>query len=81
MDIVTRDRRNTIKDKIKTQLKVGKSIKIKNNLGRNKYETFEAIIKELYDNVFLIETLDKKVKCFTYGDILTKTIIIENIAF
>ena len=44
-------------DEIKTKLNnyVGKSVLIKYNLGRNKYEEYEAKIKELYNNVFLVE--------------------------
>ena len=34
-------------------------------------------IKEKYNNIFIVETLDKKVMSFTYGDIITKTIIID----
>ena len=54
---------------------LGKIVKIKYNLGRNKYETYEAKIIKLYNCVFLIELNENKaVKSFSYTDIITKTI-------
>ena len=63
---------------IKKQLgnNIGKEVYIKYNLGRNKYEEYMAVIKELYDYVF---TVDSKygLKSFSYRDIMTKTIHID----
>lgn len=69
-------------DEIKTKLNnyVGKSVLIKYNLGRNKYEEYEAKIKELYNNVFLVELenkINKEIKSFSYNDVITKTIKIN----
>ena len=69
-------------DEIKTKLNnyVGKSVLIKYNLGRNKYEEYEAKIKELYNNVFLVElenNINKEIKSFLYNDVITKTIKIN----
>ena len=69
-------------DEIKTKLNnyVGKSVLIKYNLGRNKYEEYEAKIKELYNNVFLVElenNINKELKSFSYNDVITKTIKIN----
>ena len=75
MDIL--DRRNIIKEKIKNELPLNQLISIKVNLGRNKSENIKCYIKEKYNNIFIVETLDKKVMSFTYGDIITKTIIID----
>lgn len=55
---------------------IGKPAKIKYNLGRNKYEEYEVIIKELYDHLFLVEC-NNIIKSFTYIDILTKIIKID----
>ena len=55
---------------------LGDVVKIKYNLGRNKYEEYEAIIKELYDYVFLLEN-DYGTKSFSYIDVMTKTIKID----
>ena len=58
---------------------IGKDVTIKYNLGRNKYESYNVRIKELYNYIFLVETLDKKanIKSFSYSDIITKTIKID----
>ena len=55
---------------------IGDKISIKYNLGRNKYEEYEAKIKELYDYVFLVDT-DYGTKSFTYIDVITKVIKID----
>ena len=45
-------------------------------MGRNKYEEYEAKIKELYDYVFLVDT-DLGLKSFTYIDVVTRVIRID----
>ena len=55
---------------------LGDIVKLKYNLGRNKYEEYEAIIKELYDYVFLVDT-NNGIKSFSYIDIITKSIKID----
>ena len=64
--------------KVKKELleHLGDVVLIKYNLGRNKYEEYEAIIKELYDYVFLVEC-DNVVKSFSYIDVITKVIRID----
>lgn len=53
----------------------GKDVIIKYNLGRNKIEEYIVTIKELFDNVFLVEKKEsKEIKSFSYNDIITKTI-------
>ena len=44
--------------KVKKELleHLGDIVSIKYNLGRNKYEEYEAKIKELYDYIFLVDT-------------------------
>lgn len=59
---------------------IGKDVTIKYNLGRNKYENYNVRIKELYNYIFLVETLDEinsEIKSFSYSDIITKTIKID----
>ncbi len=55
---------------------LGKTITIRYNLGRNKYEMYKATIKNLYNCVFLVEVVSEKhiIKSFSYADIITKTI-------
>ena len=55
---------------------IGDIVSIKYNLGRNKYEEYEAKIKELYDYIFLVDT-DLGVKSFSYIDVVTKVIRIK----
>ena len=55
---------------------IGNIVSIKYSLGRNKYEEYEAKIKELYDYVFLVDT-DLGVKSFSYTDVITKVIRID----
>lgn len=69
-------------EKIKFELNnyLGKKIKIKYDLGRNKYEEYEGIIKELYNHIFIVELNEnnnKLKKSFTYTDVITKTIKIK----
>ena len=44
-------------DVVKTNIEElkGKNATIKYNLGRNKYEKYEGIIKEAYNYIFLVE--------------------------
>ena len=59
---------------------LGKNAIIKYNLGRNKYEKYNVIIKELYDYVFLVEcnnSNNTEIKSFTYSDVITKVIRID----
>ena len=64
--------------KVKKELleHLGDVVSIKYNLGRNKYEEYEAVVKELYDYVFLVEC-DNVIKSFSYIDVITKTIRID----
>ena len=55
---------------------IGDIVSIKYNLGRNKYEEYEAKIKELYDYIFLVDT-DFGIKSFSYIDVVTKVIRID----
>ena len=55
---------------------IGDPVSIKYSLGRNKYEDYEAKIKELYDYIFLVDT-DLGIKSFSYIDVVTKVIRID----
>ena len=60
-----------IKDNINEKL--GNKVRIVFNTGRNKIEEFDAIIKESYNFIFVVET-DTENKSFTYSDVLTHTV-------
>ncbi|MBO5096211.1 MAG: Veg family protein [Bacilli bacterium] len=56
---------------------IGENVVIKYNLGRNKYEKYNVVIKELYENIFIVEVNNCIKKSFSYTDVLTKTIKID----
>lgn len=69
-------------ESVKEQLNnhIGDNVTIKCNLGRNKFEKYDVIIKELYSHIFLVEgeSKDQKfIKSFSYSDVITKTIKID----
>lgn len=64
-----------IKEKLNNHL--GSKITIKYNLGRNKYEKYDVILKEIYNHIFLVQLDNKVVKSFSYSDVITKTIKID----
>ena len=54
---------------------LNKPVKIEYNLGRGKFETYEVVIKNLYNSIFIVEDIDNNIKkSFSYADIITKTI-------
>ena len=65
--------------KIKENLNkyIGKSVKINYNLGRNKHEKYIVVLKELFDNVFLVEKENKEIKSFSYNDVITKVVKLD----
>lgn len=62
-------------DKIKNQILelCSKKLKLKVNIGRNKYEYFEGYIDKIYQNIFTVKT-NKGLKSFTYSDVATKMV-------
>ena len=68
----------TIK-KIKEELynHKGKDAVIRCNLGRNKTEKYDVVIKDLYNHVFIVKLKNNELKSFSYSDIITKTIKIN----
>jgi len=42
--------------------------------SRNRVERYDGFILKLYRNVFTIKLINGGVKCFSYIDVLTKTI-------
>lgn len=55
---------------------IGDIVTINYALGRNKYESYNVKIKNLYNHVFTVE-LNDCLKSFSYSDIITKTIKID----
>lgn len=74
LDILDKCDNKGVKNALSNYL--GKTVVIKYNLGRNKYEMYRATIKSLYNQVFLVEVENENhaIKSFSYADIITKTI-------
>ena len=68
-------------EKVKEVLKnhIGDTFTINYALGRNKYESYDVKIKELYQHIFLVELKSNQdtIKSFSYSDVITKTIKID----
>lgn len=54
------------------------NLKIKVNLGRNKYEYYEGKIEKIHQNLFTVNT-NKGIKSFTYADVVTKIVTMSKI--
>ena len=54
------------------------NLKIKVNLGRNKYEYYEGKIEKIHQNLFTVNT-NKGIKSFSYADVITKMVILNKI--
>ena len=65
---------NRVKEVLKEH--IGDIVTINYDLGRNKYESYDVRIKDLYQHVFTVELKDM-VKSFSYSDVITKTIKID----
>lgn len=67
-------------EQVKCELKkhIGENVIIEYHLGRNKIESYQVTIKELYNYVFLVESSIKKdIKSFSYSDVITKIVRIR----
>lgn len=65
-------------EKIKENIKehIGEEVKIKFNGGRNRIEEYNAVIKEMYNFIFVVKLKNEtsEIKSFSYSDILTQII-------
>ncbi len=67
-----------VKDELNSH--IGDKAIIKCNLGRNKIESYDVIIKKLYNHIFIVEVKYNDIaqlKSFSYSDIINKTIKIK----
>ena len=55
-------------------LKKGSQIAVIYHGSRNHKEKYAGILDNIYSNIFTIKLPTGKVKCFTYIDVITKTI-------
>lgn len=78
LDKNNKDDVDVIRNKLKKY--VGNKVTINYNLGRNKFEKYDVVIKKLYKYVFIVElniNSSVEIKSFSYADIISKTIKIE----
>ena len=63
-------------NKIKEKIKCNKdnNVKLIYNGSRNRREEYNGVIKEVYNNVFIVKLDTDEIKCFSYSDILTNTV-------
>ena len=54
--------------------KIGSNIVIIYYGSRNRKERFKGVIDKIYNNVFTIRLTTGDIKCFSYTDLLTKTV-------
>jgi len=62
------------KIKIKLSKMLGLRVVIIYYGSRNRIERYDGYILRLYRNVFTVRLINGEVKCFSYIDVLTKTI-------
>lgn len=63
-------------DKIKCVVKENQGIErvFRFHGSRNQIDEFQGVITELYPAVFIIKLADKRIKTFSYSDILTQNL-------
>ena len=58
--------------------KIGKSIIICVDVGRNKEEIYEGIVYKVYDYIWTLKT-KTDIKSFSYNDVLSKFVVIDSL--
>lgn len=58
--------------------KLGDNVKIVYNGGRNRKEEYLGEIVETYNYIFIIKTIEKEKKSFSYRDILTNVVEVSS---
>ena len=61
-----------IKGNIKSNL--GNDVRIVYNGSRNKKDEYIGVIKEVYNNIFIVKLDTDEIKSFSYFDVLTNTV-------
>ena len=61
-----------IKNNIRENLE--NNVDIYYNGSRNKKEEYIGIIKEIYNNIFIVKLDTDEIKSFSYADVLTNTV-------
>lgn len=64
---------DTVKNYVASYL--GKEINFRYNAGRGQIDEFTGVITNIYNGVFLIKTVDYKIKSFSYSDVLINNLM------
>ncbi len=67
---------NSLKRKL--EVYKGKRLFFKYNGSRNQIDEFIGWIDSLYPNIFVVKTIDGKVKSFSYNDVLIHKLVFKN---
>lgn len=63
-----------VKENLKKLL--GKKVIVKEYIGRNKHETYLALVYKMYPNLFVLK-IDDVIKSFSYSDLLIKNVVLK----
>ena len=67
---------NLNKEKARIKSLLNKQVRLRVNVGRNKFEYYNGIIVEMYDSIFTV-LVNGIIKSFSYSDLLTKNVLIK----
>ena len=67
---------NLYKEKTRIKNLLNKQVRLKVNIGRNKFEYYNGVIEDMYDSVFTV-SVNGIIKSFSYADLLTKNVLIK----
>lgn len=67
---------NLEREKNRIKKLLNQNIRLRVNIGRNKFEYYNGIIVNMYDSVFIVD-VNGIIKSFSYSDLLTKNVLIK----
>lgn len=67
---------NLEREKNRIKKLLNQNIRLRVNIGRNKFEYYNGIVVNMYDSVFTVD-VNGIIKSFSYSDLLTKNVLIK----
>ena len=67
---------NLYREKARIKNLLNKQVRLKVNIGRNKFEYYNGVIVNMYDSLFIVD-VSGIIKSFSYADLLTKNVLIK----
>lgn len=67
---------NLDREKARIKNLLNKQVRLKVNIGRNKFEYYNGVIVNMYDSLFTVD-VSGIIKSFSYADLLTKNVLIK----